>query len=588
MERNIASVSVNITRPFKSGCITTGFYDNREGIFIVNNDSAVAHEVLSFPFHTINEWYTTIEDDHFIFLRRPQSMGNLTYRYINNKCTRVFTPLDNIAWTRIFFNNRDFTYWVVAYRQLLHYDKDFHLIRTYTPENGLPDIEIFGLIADRHNNIWFNTDRSICKLDIKTEEISALSVKDGFQPQNFTPTTTGTMDENGDIYFPASLFGKGFDRIKPDKYTYTSASVYIRSLNINQKPFPLSAGANNLNELSLRYFENNITLETGNIDFYSKGAGNIRYKLEGINTTWQYAPANYTIRYNDLPSNKYKLVMQASNAANEFNGPDKILVINIGVSFWNTWWFRLTVIAIASCIIVSIFRTRIKKIRHDAFIQTQLKELEMKALKAQMNPHFIYNALNSIQALVANDKKTEGIHYIGSFSRLLRQVLDNSENNVISLDKELETVGLYIQLEALRLDMQLQYKKIIPQNIVTEFEKIPPLILQPFVENALWHGLSQKQGAKKITVSISIKNDWLLCRITDNGIGRIKAQEHKSESALLHQSKAIEITRKRLIDFNEDDSVSPIEFIDLYDDDSNSCGTSVIVRIKRKGGLLPA
>jgi len=84
----------------------------------------------------------------------------------------------------------------------------------------------------------------------------------------------------------------------------------------------------------------------------------------------------------------------------------------------------------------------------------------MKALKAQMNPHFIYNALNSIQALVANDKKTEGIHYIGSFSRLLRQVLDNSENNVISLNKELETIGFYIQLETLRMDMQLKYKKV--------------------------------------------------------------------------------------------------------------------------------
>ena len=94
-------------------------------------------------------------------------------------------------------------------------------------------------------------------------------------------------------------------------------------------------------------------------------------------------------------------------------------------------------------------------------------------------------------------KESEGIHYIGSFSRLLRQVLSNSENNIIGLDKELETIGLYIQLEALRLNMQLQYKKFIPENIVTEFEKIPPLILQPFVENALWHGLSNKQGEKE-------------------------------------------------------------------------------------------
>jgi LytS/YehU family sensor histidine kinase len=206
-------------------------------------------------------------------------------------------------------------------------------------------------------------------------------------------------------------------------------------------------------------------------------------------------------------------------------------------------------------------------------------------MKAQMNPHFIYNALNSIQALVANDKKREGIFYIGSFSRLLRQVLDNSENNVISLDKELETVGLYIQLEALRLDMYLQYEKFIAPDLVPEFEKIPPLILQPFVENALWHGLSRKEGEKEIKISVSAKGIWLICDITDNGIGRAKVQELKNNSIALHESKAIEITRKRLFDFNEDNLTSPIEFVDLYDSENNACGTRVTIRIKQKGSL---
>jgi len=230
-------------------------------------------------------------------------------------------------------------------------------------------------------------------------------------------------------------------------------------------------------------------------------------------------------------------------------------------------------------------QTRIKKIKKDAFIRNQLKDLEMKALKAQMNPHFIYNALNSIQALIANDKKEEGIRYIGSFSRLLRQVLNNSESNIISLDKEFETIDLYIQLESLRLDMQLQYKKIIAQDIVAEFEKTPPLILQPFVENALWHGLSRKEGKKEITIKVSQDDGWLICDITDNGIGRTKAMEHKNNSTTLHESKALDITRKRLGDFNDDISVPSIEFFDLYDSEKNSSGTRVIVRIKRKAGL---
>jgi LytS/YehU family sensor histidine kinase len=130
--------------------------------------------------------------------------------------------------------------------------------------------------------------------------------------------------------------------------------------------------------------------------------------------------------------------------------------------------------------------------------------------------------------------------------------------------------------------MQLHYKKIIPQNIVPDFEKIPPLILQPFVENALWHGLSRKEGEKEIKITVSLNAEWLVCDITDNGIGREKAQQWKNNSAAMHQSKGTDITRKRLIDFNEDNLVTPIEFFDLYDDKKNPAGTRVTVRIKRK------
>jgi LytS/YehU family sensor histidine kinase len=134
--------------------------------------------------------------------------------------------------------------------------------------------------------------------------------------------------------------------------------------------------------------------------------------------------------------------------------------------------------------------------------------------------------------------------------------------------------------------MHLDYQKSIPQNIVAEFEKIPPLILQPFIENALWHGLSRKKGEKEIKISVSIKDDWLICDIADNGIGREKAAQWKSLTTVLHESKGIEITRKRLIDFNDDDKIAPIEFYDLTDIAGNACGTTVTVKIKRKRNLV--
>ena len=332
----------------------------------------------------------------------------------------------------------------------------------------------------------------------------------------------------------------------------------------------------------LNYSQNSLGISFDAIDLSTSNSNpEYSYKLLPLDTSWSSPAKAKSVSFAQLPAGTYQFMVRAKDRASGWS-KSAIFGFTIKPPFWNKWWFRIIVLIVAALIIISIFKARVRKIRSDAFIANQLKELEMKALKAQMNPHFIYNALNSIQALVANDKKDEGIHYIGSFSRLLRQVLDHSENNVICLDKELETIGLYIQLESLRLDMQLHYKKNIPENIVTEFEKIPPLILQPFVENALWHGLSRREGEKEITITVSLNDRWLICDITDNGIGRIKAGEYKNNSTAIHQSRGIEITRKRLIDFNEDELVSPIEFFDLYDDKENPAGTQVTVRIKRK------
>lgn len=462
-----------------------------------------------------------------------------------------------------------------------------------TVKNGLQSNNILSLTTDRQNRLWImsNTGLDILqKNDADIPEVFNYASMDeltlsGSYYEKLATDVTGTVwlsspnkilkfnTDNIHLYKerPGIVIEKVSLAFKETDWSRLADSVY----NYYQLPYnPVL----HYNQNSLAFSFNAVDISTLNSDMeYS-------YKLAPVDTSWSVPSKIKSVSFAQLPPAKYRFFVRAKDRASGWSAP-AIFNFTISPPFWNQWWFRLTVIAIASYIVISIFRRRIKKIRRDAFMQTQLKELEMKALKAQMNPHFIYNALNSIQALIANDKKTEGIHYIGSFSRLLRQVLDNSENNVITLDKELETIDLYIQLEALRLDMQLRYKKIIPTNIVAEFEKIPPLILQPFVENALWHGLSRKEGKKEIKVTVSLNDSWLLCNITDNGIGRAKAQELKSQSLLLHQSKGINITRKRLNDFNEDDSVSPIEFLDLYDDDNTASGTCVIVRIKRKGGL---
>ncbi len=240
--RTISKFDYMWPKPFKNRCAILTKYANQQSIFIANGDSAVAKQILVFSQENIN-WFCPSEDDHFIFLRRPVSFGNLTYTNLNGKWIQTHIALDSVEWSNISYSKADKTYWVIVERELLHYDKDFKLIRRYTQQDGIPDIEIINVITDNRGNAWFNTDRSIFLLNIKTGIITKLSEKDGFQRQNFVGLPTPLIkDINGDLYFPCGrVWGKGFDKVRPGKFieTYPPSTVYLQSLEINQDPLAI-------------------------------------------------------------------------------------------------------------------------------------------------------------------------------------------------------------------------------------------------------------------------------------------------------------------------------------------------------------
>jgi LytS/YehU family sensor histidine kinase len=197
-----------------------------------------------------------------------------------------------------------------------------------------------------------------------------------------------------------------------------------------------------------------------------------------------------------------------------------------------------------------------------------------------MNPHFVYNALNSIQALVGTNRSNEAIEYIGRFARLLRQVLEQSDNHVITLEKEIQTLEHYMSLEMLRMDLKPKIDIQFQTGLNASAVNIPPLILQPFVENALWHGLVKKEGEKILQIKFEINGKgWLTCAITDNGIGRHAASQIQNQNKT-HESKGIAICTRRLVDFNGTDQPFPIEYTDLYNGEMNPTGTTVNLFIR--------
>src|SRR5262249_12309214 len=194
---------------------------------------------------------------------------------------------------------------------------------------------------------------------------------------------------------------------------------------------------------------------------------------------WRYS-TDHVIRYESLSPGSYRLVVQSSNINNAFNSPEKILLINISPAFWNTWWFRT--LAIATIILSGylFYRRRIAFIRKEEEKKTafnkQLAQIEMKALKAQMNPHFIFNCTNSINSYILENDRKKASDYLTKFSTLIRLILENSDKQKINLDDELAMLKTYLQLEQDRLDNKFDYHIEVDASIKTTAFEIPPLI----------------------------------------------------------------------------------------------------------------
>ncbi|HET6768307.1 MAG TPA: histidine kinase [Chitinophagaceae bacterium] len=221
--------------------------------------------------------------------------------------------------------------------------------------------------------------------------------------------------------------------------------------------------------------------------------------------------------------------------------------------------------------------------KKQAELQQQATDLEMKALRAQMNPHFIFNCLSSINKFILQNDTDAASDYLTRFSRLIRQVLTNSQLSLIPLSDEIEMLRPYLDMERLRFSESFSYNIIYENTIEPEIIYIPPMLLQPFCENAIWHGLMHKEGPGKLDIMMSIQNGELQCIIADNGIGRERAAELKTKTGAKQRSFGLKITTERLALFNNEKAIHDFYTTEnVLDADGNSAGTKVTLNIKFK------
>jgi LytS/YehU family sensor histidine kinase len=307
------------------------------------------------------------------------------------------------------------------------------------------------------------------------------------------------------------------------------------------------------------------------------------YKMDGIDRDWIYSDRRY-LSYSGIPPGKYLLHIKAINGTGVMSNEISLRII-IHPPFWKTWWFIATCIVAGIALIVVVFRYRVTQIKREERLKTdfnkKMAEVEMKALRAQMNPHFLFNCLNSINRYIVINDTVKASSYLTKFSKLIRLILDNSSSDTTTLDSEITLLKLYIEMESMRFDGKFTFSIDIDTTLRVDTVIIPTMIIQPYVENAIWHGLLNKGDSGQLMLKFIDKGlHELEVIIEDNGVGREKAKELKRKNSLKNKSFGMQITNDRIKVLNQlYDAAAHVKIKDLINKDGTPAGTRVILHI---------
>jgi len=563
-------------------------------------DSTRAVQYFDYPLHNIR----------FFFNMADKRLEMFQYYTTKLAYYKIHGPVENTATC---FHSLGLYYLSIAdYDKAIGYFiRALEVYKTFDPLGALNER---GVIGSAYLD-WGNIDKA--ELYMKSFNTQNQANK-GYDTDDF--------DMWGDLYFMKHEYSRALQCYFMQKQTIKKMETFFQANNLmkiasvhlklgdNDSVLFYLESADNIRqkEKSGIYFANNF----GDIDFifyqYYVAVGNKKSALKSLEISFQNARLSndvrqilgctkelnsfllkngdsmralrYLLQYNTLQDSLNSQNAQARIASFEIEQQQQAKETEIehlqvqkkeqrNYYLFGGAFLLLIVIAVISLI---LYRRKRDKAQLTSDFKNQLAKAETKALRAQMNPHFIFNSLNSINNFVTDQKHEIASDYLLKFSKLIRLILDNSRSETIPLDKELETLQLYVQLESIRFENHFKYEVNIAENTSTGSIMIPPMLLQPFIENAIWHGLMQKRSKGTITVDIGKENEkFLHISITDDGIGREKAAEIKSKSAT-HQSHGLKVTSERIEMMNKLNSTgAQVHIIDLKDEQGNALGTRV-------------
>jgi ligand-binding sensor domain-containing protein len=334
--------------------------------------------------------------------------------------------------------------------------------------------------------------------------------------------------------------------------------------------------------ISLKHSQNDIKISLSAINYTDPSDMRFAYRLKDRNDTgWIETGTQPMILLTNLPPGDYEPEIKVYSHNNKWAAQETKLKIRIAPPFWQAWWFILLLGLIIVVIAYTLHKRRLNLVREKANIDKQLMELEMKALHAQMNPHFIFNCLNSIKEMILHDEKQNASRYLSKFAQLIRITLEESRRPLITVAQCIDHLLQYLEMEKIRFaefNYTIETEPGLPVNEI----HIAPMLVQPLVENAIWHGLQKQTGEKNLSIRFYKKEDQIICEIEDNGIGIRQSKENKAGLHSVHRSLGIENINERLEVLNEKFKINcSLTINDRSDLPGKQRGTLAVLRLNR-------
>jgi ligand-binding sensor domain-containing protein len=446
----------------------------------------------------------------------------------------------------------------------------------YTTSNGLANNMTYSILKDKSGNIWVSTNTGISRINPKTGIIRSFGLNEGLNIIEFNSGASFISDD-GEFFMGGmgGLVGFSPEFINVEELETGNQRIIINDIKVSGENKHFERSVNGADTIVFKRGENNFQIFFSSSDFTNSDKTVYRYKLSWINEEWiETDSRNRSINYANLKPGWYNLELQATDRGGTWSTSREI-VIRIQPYFYQTLFFRIAIPAILILVIASMIHLYIKQLNQRA-AQKQ-DALRLKSLQGQMNPHFIFNSLNSINYFISKNDVLSANRYIADFSKLIRSILYNFNSDFIKLEKEIEYLEEYLKIEHLRFGDKFNYRFVISPDIEPAQYQVSPGLVQPFIENAIWHGvrgLDKRKG--NVEVYFTMDNGKLTCTIEDDGIGRKNAEAAKSR---IDQkvSRGIFIVTERLRIINKlQKSNYQVNISDPYPEKSET-GTKVVI-----------